>query len=158
MFCELLPNISSLLLRSTTLCSGMDGGLLIIFTVEWNSSSNRLVLKGEGILTAYLLHHEVTISWNYNFFQASLLFCRFWKIGRTHSIKRCLMPQEECLNSLINIIWNHLHISCSTTLIAFMSVICILNWFLKILLENTQIEEIKSYEGVVYSPLGSEPR
>lgn len=40
-----------------------DGwGLLIIFTVEWNSSSNILVLKGEGILTAHLLHHELTIS------------------------------------------------------------------------------------------------
>lgn len=45
-----------------------------------------------------------------------------------------------------------------TTLIAFMPVICILNWFLKILLEDTEIEEIKSYEGVVYSPLGSKPR
>lgn len=46
-----------------------DGwALLIIFTVKRNSSSNILVLKGEGILKAHLVYHELTISWNYDFF------------------------------------------------------------------------------------------
>lgn len=92
-----------------------------------------------------------TPSWSHNFmwpYVFKQLFCRFWKMGGTHEVKRLSdTPRGKFHYSGQHLSWNHLCITCRITLIAFLPVICILNCFLKIPLESAQVEELRELRG-----------
>lgn len=120
-------------------------GAINHFYKEQNNSYNILILKVKVLYSAF------TSSWSHNFmsplFQTTL-FCRFWKMGGPHEVKRLSdTPGGKFHFSGQHLSWNHLCITYRITLIVFLSVTCILNWFLKIPLESVQVEEIRALWG-----------